>query len=38
MEIVDAVKIKVFFMPAEHSLPRAEVDIGIINSQYFLIS
>ena len=38
MEVVDAVKVQVFFVPPKHSLPTTKVYIGIIHSQYFLIA
>lgn len=38
VKIVDAIEVKVFFVPPEHGLPRTNIDIGRIYSRYFLIT
>ena len=38
VKIVDAIEVKVFFVPPEHGLPRTNIDIGRIYSRYFLIA
>lgn len=38
VEVVDAVKVVVFLVPAKHRLPSASVNVRIVDTQYFLVS
>jgi hypothetical protein len=38
MQIIDAVKIQIFFMPPKHGFPTANIYIRIRYSRYFLVS
>lgn len=38
MQIVDTVQVHVFFVPAEHGFPGANVDVGVGDPRYFLFT
>ena len=37
MQVVDAVQIHVLFVPAEHSLPRANINVRFVDPRYLLV-
>ena len=38
MQKVDTVQVHVFFVPAKHGFPRADVDVGVGDPRYFLFT
>ena len=36
MQVVNAIQVHIFFVPAEHGLPGANINVGIGDARYFL--